>query len=185
MLQAITCDPLIPSFISCSAQALCNPAPPFHPLSFHLITCSECFCASFHFLEQLEFVSSTWRLHCGCMFPLLKQLSRICVFRTELALWVMREFHHHGGGRSSVLDLSKNKLEDGDGVLKVVKALPVLACLYLSGNPCVSTIPFYRKVPPLHHLPCTTSHTHCTGGRYVSLRSYNSSNSSSSSRAMF
>ncbi len=117
--------------------------------------------------------------------PLLKQLSRICVFHTDLALWVMMEFHHYGGGRSSVLDLSKNKLEDGNGVLKVVKALPVLACLYLSGNPCVSTIPFYRKVPPLHHLPCTTSHTHCTGGRYERLRSYNSSNSPSSSRAMF
>ncbi len=185
MLQAITCDPLIPSFISCSAQALCNPAPPFHPLSFHLITCFWMLLCLFPLLEQLEFVSSTWRLHCGCMFPLLKQLSRICVFHTELVLWVMREFHHHGGGRSSVLDLSKNKLEDGDGVLKVVKALPVLACLYLSGNPCVSTIPFYRKVPPLHHLPCTTSHTHCTWGRYESLRSYNSSYSPSSSRAMF
>jgi hypothetical protein len=87
MLQAITCDPLIPSFISCSAQALCNPAPPFHPLSFHLITCSECFCASFHFWNSWnlclphgdcivgvcfhswnscpESVSSTRSLHCG------------------------------------------------------------------------------------------------------------------------
>jgi hypothetical protein len=40
------------------------------------------------------------------------------------------KFHHHGGGRSSVLDLSKNKLEDGDRVLKVVKTLHVFACLH-------------------------------------------------------
>jgi len=39
------------------------------------------------------------------------------------------KFHRHGGG-SSVLDLSKNKLEDGNGVLKVVKTLHVLACLH-------------------------------------------------------
>jgi hypothetical protein len=40
------------------------------------------------------------------------------------------KFHHHGGRRSSVLDLSKNKLKDGDGMLKVVKRLYVFACLH-------------------------------------------------------
>jgi hypothetical protein len=69
MLQAITYDPLILSFISCGAQTLCNHAPPFHPFSFHLITC---------FLMLL------------CIFPLFSifEIVRICVFHMEIALWV-------------------------------------------------------------------------------------------------
>lgn len=45
-----------------------------------------------------------------------------------------------------VLDLSKNKLEDGEHLLEVLKTLPLLSCLYLSGNPCLCNIPNYRKV---------------------------------------
>jgi hypothetical protein len=69
MLQVITCDPLIPSFISCNPQTLCNHAPPFHPLSFHLIT---------SFLMLL------------CIFPLFSTFEtiEICVFHMEITLWV-------------------------------------------------------------------------------------------------
>ncbi|GAQ88925.1 hypothetical protein KFL_004700070 [Klebsormidium nitens] len=45
----------------------------------------------------------------------------------------------------SVLDLSENKLEDGQGVLDVLKAMPKLRCVYLKGNPMVSKLPNYRK----------------------------------------
>jgi hypothetical protein len=65
MLQAITCNPLIPSFISCSAQALCNPAPPFHPL------------ISFDYLLLNAFVPLSTFGAAG-----------ICVFHMEIALWV-------------------------------------------------------------------------------------------------
>lgn len=46
----------------------------------------------------------------------------------------------------SVLDLQENKLEDGQGVLNVLKAMPNIRCLYLKGNPMVSKLPNYRKV---------------------------------------
>jgi hypothetical protein len=59
-------------------------------------------------------------------------------------------------GLVRVLDLSKNKLEDGEHLVKVLKALPLLSCLYLSGNPCIRNIPNYRKVIPkensIHHV---------------------------------
>jgi len=45
-----------------------------------------------------------------------------------------------------MLDLSKNKLEDGEQLIEVLKAMPLLSCLYLSGNPCIKSIPNYRKV---------------------------------------
>lgn len=45
----------------------------------------------------------------------------------------------------SVLDLSNNRLEDGDGVLLVLENMPNLKVLYLSGNPCVRAIPNYRR----------------------------------------
>ncbi|KAG6544917.1 hypothetical protein Mapa_013609 [Marchantia paleacea] len=45
-----------------------------------------------------------------------------------------------------ILDLSHNELKDGDGVLKIALSLPKLAVLYLSGNPCISRMPHYRKV---------------------------------------
>lgn len=56
-----------------------------------------------------------------------------------------------------VLDLSHNKLEDGEYVLEVLKTLPFLSCLYLSGNPCVRSISNYRRtlismLPGLKHL---------------------------------
>ncbi len=44
------------------------------------------------------------------------------------------EFHHLGGGINNVLDSSKNKLEDGNGVLMVVTTLHVL--VFLHHNPC-------------------------------------------------
>lgn len=42
------------------------------------------------------------------------------------------------------LDLSHNKLHDV-GLLEVLKKLPNLACLYLTGNPFVSNLKNYRK----------------------------------------
>jgi hypothetical protein len=48
--------------------------------------------------------------------------------------------------RCSVLDLSENTLEDGQGVLEVLRAMPNIRCLYLKGNPLVSKLPNYRKV---------------------------------------
>jgi hypothetical protein len=45
-------------------------------------------------------------------------------------------FHHHGGGRNNVLDLSENKLKDGNGVLKVVKGSHVFACLHQTPTHC-------------------------------------------------
>ncbi|KAG0627936.1 hypothetical protein M758_2G239500 [Ceratodon purpureus] len=59
-----------------------------------------------------------------------------------------------------VLDLSKNNLEDGEHLLEVLKSLPSLSCLYLSGNPCLREIPNYRKtvissLPGLKHLDHT------------------------------
>ncbi|OAE32958.1 hypothetical protein AXG93_673s1350 [Marchantia polymorpha subsp. ruderalis] len=44
-----------------------------------------------------------------------------------------------------ILDLSHNELKDGDGVLEIALSLPQLAVLYLSGNPCISRMPHYRK----------------------------------------
>jgi hypothetical protein len=70
------CNPLIPSFISCSAQTLCNRAPPFHPISFHLIT---------YFLMFL------------CIFPFFSTFEKIgiCVFHMEIALWVHLSTHNY------------------------------------------------------------------------------------------
>jgi hypothetical protein len=45
----------------------------------------------------------------------------------------------------SVLDLSSNKIEDGNGLLEILERLGELKSLYLSGNPCVRTIANYRK----------------------------------------
>jgi len=96
MLQVITYNPLIPSFISCSAQTLCNRAPPFHPLSFHLITY---FLMFFLHLSTLFHFWNNWTLclpHGDCIvgasFHSLKQMSTIFVFHLELALWVMKIF---------------------------------------------------------------------------------------------
>jgi hypothetical protein len=81
-------------------------------------------------LKQLELVSSTRKLHCGCIFPLFETIVHNLCFPLGACIVGYEKFHHHGGGRSSVPGLSKNKLEDGDGVLKVVKILHVLACLH-------------------------------------------------------
>jgi len=43
------------------------------------------------------------------------------------------------------LDLQNNKLEDGEGLLSVLRQLPSLKCLYLRGNPLVSSMRSYRK----------------------------------------
>jgi len=75
-------------------------------------------------------MSSTWKLHCGCIFPLFETTIHNLCFPLGASIVGYEKFHHHGGGRSSVLDLSKNKLEDGDMVLKVVKTLHVFACLH-------------------------------------------------------
>jgi hypothetical protein len=45
----------------------------------------------------------------------------------------------------SVLDLSSNKIEDGNALLEILERVGELKSLYLSGNPCVRTIPNYRK----------------------------------------
>lgn len=45
----------------------------------------------------------------------------------------------------AVLDLSSNKLEDGEGVLQILERMPNLRALQLSGNPCTRTIVNYRK----------------------------------------
>jgi hypothetical protein len=45
----------------------------------------------------------------------------------------------------SVLDLSTNKLEDGEAVLEILERMPNLRALQLSGNPCVRAIANYRK----------------------------------------
>lgn len=39
------------------------------------------------------------------------------------------------------LDLQNNKLEDGQALLGLLRALPHLKCLYLRGNPLVSSLP--------------------------------------------
>ncbi len=53
-----------------------------------------------------------------------------------------------------MLDLSNNRLGDGEGVLNVLKELPHLAVLNLMGNPIVQKIPYYRKtmISTLLHL---------------------------------
>jgi dynein assembly factor 1 len=45
----------------------------------------------------------------------------------------------------SSLDLTGNKIDDGEGLLSLLSQLPSLKSLHLSGNPCVRTIPNYRK----------------------------------------
>lgn len=45
----------------------------------------------------------------------------------------------------STLDLSNNRLDDGEGVLQVLENMNNLKALYLSGNPCVRTITNYRR----------------------------------------
>lgn len=45
----------------------------------------------------------------------------------------------------SVLDLSTNKIEDGDALLEILERLPNLKALQLSGNPCIRSITNYRK----------------------------------------
>ncbi|KAL3698836.1 hypothetical protein R1sor_012912 [Riccia sorocarpa] len=44
-----------------------------------------------------------------------------------------------------ILDLSHNKLNDGNGLLEIAQGLPRLAVMYLTGNPCISRMPHYRK----------------------------------------
>ncbi|PSC73054.1 Dynein assembly factor [Micractinium conductrix] len=43
------------------------------------------------------------------------------------------------------LDLQNNKLEEGPALLELLKGLPDLKCLYLRGNPLVSSMRSYRK----------------------------------------
>ena len=43
------------------------------------------------------------------------------------------------------LDIQANRLEDGEGVLDVVKQMPELRVLYCQGNPFVKTLRNYRK----------------------------------------
>lgn len=45
----------------------------------------------------------------------------------------------------AALDLSHNKLDCGDALLATLRAMPQLKSLYLTGNPCVRTIPNYRR----------------------------------------
>lgn len=44
------------------------------------------------------------------------------------------------------VDLQGNRLADGEGVLRVLEALPQLAVLYLAGNPLAASMPHYRKI---------------------------------------
>lgn len=43
------------------------------------------------------------------------------------------------------LDLQGNRLEDGASLLELLASLPHLKCLYLKGNPLVSSLLSYRK----------------------------------------
>lgn len=55
------------------------------------------------------------------------------------------------------LDLQSNKLGDGQALLDLLRGLPQLKCLYLRGNPLVSSLGNYRKtvvsaIPTLAYL---------------------------------
>uniref|UniRef100_A0A1D1ZRU2 Uncharacterized protein n=1 Tax=Auxenochlorella protothecoides TaxID=3075 RepID=A0A1D1ZRU2_AUXPR len=54
----------------------------------------------------------------------------------------------------TTLDLSSNRLDDMDHLLCILRQLPLLRALYLSGNPCVTKAAAYRKrvVGNLPHL---------------------------------
>lgn len=54
----------------------------------------------------------------------------------------------------SCVDLQGNKLTDGDRLLELLGSMPNLRTLYLTGNPCVRTIPHYRKkvISSIKHL---------------------------------
>lgn len=44
-----------------------------------------------------------------------------------------------------ILDLSNNKISDGEQTLDILAGMPELRCLYLKGNPVVQTIKNYRR----------------------------------------
>jgi Leucine-rich repeat (LRR) protein len=55
------------------------------------------------------------------------------------------------------LDLTGNRVEDGEGLLDLLSQMPNLKSLHLTGNPCVRTIKNYRKtvvsrIPALMYL---------------------------------
>jgi dynein assembly factor 1 len=78
--------------------------------------------------------------HKGPLATLTTLQAKNNLLRSIDDITILREFE-----KLSVLDLSGNKLDDGEALLGVLEKISTLKSLRLSGNPCVRNIAQYRR----------------------------------------